>query len=117
MTNFTYTVSDHGTHASFSDNLTWVRNMSNNHMIVTDAGHGLPRKSCAGMSEMDATTQALIEAKTLILCSAPAATTPPTTPKAKSRSLKRETLPDTESAPADSNETTPKGEASKSEES
>lgn len=117
MTNFAYTVSDHASHASHSGNLTWVRNTTSNNLIVTDAGHNLPRKTCAGMSEIDATTKALVDVGTLTICSAPAATPPPAIPKGKPRSPKKEApISETESASADSNGETPAEEESNSEE-
>ena len=117
MTNFAYTVSDHASHASHSGNLTWVRNATNNNLIVTDAGHALQRKACAGMSGIDATTKALIDEGTLTICSAPAATPPPAIPKGKPRSLKKEApISEAESTSADSNGEAPAEEESKSEE-
>ena len=117
MTNFAYTVSDHVSHASHSGSLTWVRNTTNNNLIVTDAGHNLPRKACAGMSEIATTTTARVDMGPLPICSAPAATPPPAIPKGKPRSLKKEApISETESASADSNGETPAEEESNSEE-
>ena len=117
MTNFAFAVSDHATHSSHPDDKVWVRNMGNHNLIITDAGHSIPRKACAGMSEMDATTKALVDDGSLVICSAPAATPPPIPPKGKSRSPKKETpTSDAESGPADSGETVLAEEESKSEE-
>jgi hypothetical protein len=84
MANFVFKHSTHADHSNSADGLTWVRNTTANNLVVTDAGHNLPMKTCAGMSSRDATTRALIDSGTLTICSAPA------TPKEKPRFQKRE---------------------------
>ena len=84
MANFVFKHSTHADHGDSADGLTWVRNSTGYNLVVTDAGHNLPMKSCAGMSSMDSSTQALIANGTLTICSAPA------TQKEKPRPQKRE---------------------------
>lgn len=72
MAEKTFKHSDHASHLSDSGGLTWVRNVSSNNYTVTSEGHTLPGKTCAGMSSVDKTTQALIDNKILTPCSAPA---------------------------------------------
>ena len=72
MAEKTFKHSDHASHQSDSGGLIWIRNVSSNNYTVTNEGHTLPGKTCAGMSSIDETTQALIDSKTLIPCSAPA---------------------------------------------
>ena len=84
MANFVFKHSTHADHGNSANGLTWVRNNTANNLVVTDAGHNLPMKTCAGMSSVDASTQALITDGMLTICSAPAP------PKEKPRLQKRE---------------------------
>jgi hypothetical protein len=73
MADKTFKHSDHASHLSDPDGLTWVRNTSLSNFTVTDEGHVLPTKTCGGLSSVDKTTQALLDNGSLALCSAPAA--------------------------------------------
>lgn len=84
MANFVFKHSTHADHGDSTDGLTWVRNSTASNLVVTDAGHNLPKQTCGGMSSMDASTRALLDAGTLTICSAPAP------PKEKPRLQKRE---------------------------
>ena len=72
MADKTFKHSDHASHSRDPGELTWMRNNTTSNFTVTDEGHVLPSKTCCGMSSLDATTRALIDNKTLVLCSAPA---------------------------------------------
>ena len=72
MADKTFKHSDHASHTRDPGGLTWLRNNSMSNFTITDEGHVLPSKTCAGVSSLDKTTQTLIDNKTLVLCSAPA---------------------------------------------
>mgnify|MGYP006080671273 CR=1 FL=1 len=72
MANKTFKHSDHASHLADPGQLTWMRNTTTTNFTVTDEGHVLPGKTCAGMSSLDETTRKLVDSGTLILCSTPA---------------------------------------------